>query len=141
MHASLLRSAFIALAISSTSLSFAQDDLPVPHVSGNLVTSGASLSMGQRIAVQNFKLEDFVISIVDVQWTPPTQRAGQHTVEYRWMRDGTIVSDLKKLMWFNRTPTELTTRRAAGALGAGHYTVETLMDGAIAATGEFDVAG
>ena len=135
------RFVFSALAASVATPLFAQNTLPTPTVSGSLVTSGASLALGQRIPVQSFTTQDFVISIVDVQWKPVTMQAGQHAIEHRWLRDGVLVSDNTTLRWFNRTPLELTSRRAAAALGAGHFTVQTLMDGNLVATAEIDITG
>jgi hypothetical protein len=140
MHRFTFRFGMCALMALAATPVFAQD-VPTPHVSGSVLTSGASLALGQRIPVQNFKTEDFVVSIVDVQWTPSTLQAGKHFIEHRWLRDGTVVSDGKSVRWFTRTPVELTSRRAAAALGVGHYTVQTLMDGQIVASADLDITG
>ena len=141
MNRWMLRFSFSALAVFMATPLFAQSTLPTPTVSGSLVTSGASLALGQRIPVQSFTTQDFVISIVDVQWTPATMQAGQHTIGHRWLRDGVVVSEGRSLRWFNRTPLQLTSRRAAAALGAGHFTVQTLLDGNVVATSDLDIAG
>ncbi len=141
MNGCMLRLGFSVLAALTSTLVFAQNNLPTPHVSGSMVTSGASLALGQRIPVESFTAQDFVISIVDVQWAPVTSQAGSHMIEHRWLRDGVLVSDNTTLRWFNRTPLELTSKRAAAALGTGHFTVQTLMDGNVVATADIDITG
>jgi hypothetical protein len=134
----IVRSLLAAFCVAAP-ITFAQAQTPTPQVSGHIVTSGASRALGQRIAVQNFTTDDYVISYVDLQWSPADTNAGAHFVEHRWLRDGTLVSDGKRVLAFNQTPFTLSSRRAAATLGTGHFTIQTLVDNAIVATDEFDI--
>ena len=113
---------------------------PVAQVQSSITTSGASLAIGQRIPVQNFKTEDYVISSVIMTWAPATESAGRHFVEHRWLQNGTLVSEGKRVISFDKTPINLYSRRPAAALGEGHFDVQTLVDNVVVGDEQFDVS-
>jgi hypothetical protein len=87
-----------------------------------------------------FSLEDSVVCLVDFQWADVTKPSGEHSVEWRWYKDGNLVSATKKKQLnFDRSPYTTRTRRSATSLGVGHFTVTTSVDGAIMSTSEFDI--
>ncbi len=115
---------------------------PPLQYSAARLTSGASLSQGKRLPVQRFDLNDRIIMLVDVSWPDPTADGGLHQCEWRWYREGRLVSQTPaRTLRFLRTPVTLHTSRPAATLGAGHFTVDTLVDGAVVATSRFDVVG
>ena len=111
-----------------------------PNVAHVMTTNGASVAAGKRIAVQNFSQQDVVWQLVDFNWEPVGESAGNHVVEWRWYRDETLVSDTTKKLEFRNTPYTVWTKRAALAIGAGHMKIETIVDGTVVATSEVDVA-
>lgn len=115
---------------------------PPLHYSEPRLTSGANLSQGKRRPAQTFDLNDRVVMLVDVTWPDPTAEGGLHDCQWRWYRDGQLVSQSQVArLRFARTPVTLHTARPAAALGVGHYTVETVVDDAVVATSRFDITG
>lgn len=105
-----------------------------------LLTSGTSLSQGKREPVQAFHLDDRIAQLVDFTWSDASADGGVHLCEWRWFRDGQLVSESPvKRIWFNHTPFTLHTVRPAGPLGVGHYTVQTIVDGDVVATSSFSI--
>ncbi len=127
-------------AIAVSTIASAQNAGPVPQVQSSILTSGASLALGQRIPVQTFKSDDYIISSVIMRWAPATASAGRHLLEHRWLQNGTLVSEHKRMLSFNTTPINLYSRRAAAALGEGHFEVQTLVDGAVVGDEQFDIS-
>jgi hypothetical protein len=111
-----------------------------PQVVGSMMTNGESLSKGKRISVQSFTSQDFVVYLVDFQWEPVTENGGSHLVEWRWYQNDKLLSRSAKTLVFTSTPYTTRTQRAASTLGVGHFRVETLVDGVIAASNDFDIA-
>jgi hypothetical protein len=111
-----------------------------PNVAHVMTTNGASIASGKRVAVQSFTQQDIVWQLVDFNWEPVGESAGNHTVEWRWYRDDVLVSDSTKKIDFRSTPYTVWTKRAAMSIGAGHMKIETIVDGTIVATSEVDVA-
>ncbi len=112
------------------------------HYSEPRLTSGANLSQGKRRPAQTFDLNDRVVMLVDVTWPDPTVDGGLHDCQWRWYREGQLVSQTPvRSIRFVRTPVTLQTARPAAALGVGHYTVETIVDGTVVATSGFDIVG
>ena len=115
---------------------------PPLHYSEPRLTSGANLSQGKRRPAQTFDLNDQVVMLVDVTWPDPTAEGGLHDCQWRWYREAQLVSLTPvRPIRFVRTPTTLRTARPAAALGVGHYTVETVVDGTVVATSGFDIVG
>ena len=80
--------------------------------------------------------------LVDVTWPDPTVDGGLHDCQWRWYRAGQLVSQTPvRPIRFVRTPVTLQTARPAAALGIGHYTVETIVNGTMLATSGFDIVG
>jgi hypothetical protein len=105
----------------------------------SVLTSGTYLSEGKRVPVQTFTLQDYVVSLVDFQWDDAQKNGGIHDVNWRWYHDGRLVSSSGKSVSFTSTPFTLRTRRAAATLGIGHFKVETVVDGNLAGSSEFDI--
>jgi hypothetical protein len=102
--------------------------------------SGVEGAQGRRGNTDTFHLNDRIIQIVDFTWPDPTQDAGIHSCEWKWFRDGQLVSDShERRIYFARTPFTLHAARPAAPFGVGHYTVETLIDGQIVATSAFNI--
>jgi hypothetical protein len=86
-----------------------------------------------------FSLEDSVVCLVDFQWADVTKQSGEYNVEWRWYKDGNLVSETKRQLDFNRSPYTTLTRRSATSLGVGHFTVTTSLDGTVMSTSEFEI--
>ena len=110
-----------------------------PHMVAAVLTSAANLAAGKRLPVKSFSAEDFVVALVDFQWDDPKSGAGVHKVTWRWYKDGKLLSENEAPMNFQTTPWTTKVQRAAGALGAGHFTVTTFVDGAPASSSDFDI--
>jgi hypothetical protein len=95
--------------------------------------------MSKRIPMSAFSLEDSIVCLVDFQWSDVTKQSGEHNVEWRWYKDGSLVSETKKQLDFDRSPYTTLTRRSATSLGVGHFTVTTSVDGTVMSTSEFEV--
>ena len=104
--------------------------------------SGAELATGQRGTASTFHLNDRIIQMVDFTWDDPKTDGGIHECEWRWYRDGKLVSDTPmKRLDFNSTPFTLHTERAAEPFGVGRYMVETIVDDRVVATSTFTIVG
>ena len=104
--------------------------------------SGAELSTGRRGMASTFHLNDRIIQMVDFTWDDPKTDGGIHECEWRWYRDGKLVSDTPmKRLNFISTPFTLHTERAAAPFGVGRYTVETLVDDRVVAVSAFTIVG
>lgn len=110
-----------------------------PKVVGSLVTSGVSLAQGKRVAVQSFSQQDFIVSLVDFQSARLAESGGNHLVEWRWYLGDKLVSHSKKGLSIAATPSTVRSMRAASALGAGRFKVETLIDGILASSTNFEI--
>lgn len=110
-----------------------------PRVTNTVLTKTADLITARRVPTTVFSPEDSVVCYVYFQWDDATKDAGYHEVEWRWYQDDRLVSQSKKRMRFKRTPYTTWTLRAAGALGTGHFSVATLVDGAVASTTNFEI--
>ena len=112
------------------------------NVTDAALMSGADLSTGHRGATSTFHLNDRIIQMVDFTWDDPRTDGGIHDCEWRWYRDGKLVSDTPtKRLHFISTPFTLHTERAAAPFGAGRYTVETVVDDRVVATSSFTILG
>ena len=115
---------------------------PMMTVSSPTLISGNAVAEGRRIPAASFHLDDRIVQLVDFTWPDPQQDGGVHACEWRWYRDGTLVSDTpEKRMDFRSTPFTLRTARAAAPFGPGRYTVDTLVDGKVIATSAFTITG
>ena len=100
-----------------------------PHAVNTVTTTSYNRQLGKRIPISTFSPEDTVACLVDFAWSDVTRPAGDHLVQWRWYRDGTLVSQAEKKMTFATSPYTTWTTRAASSLGPGQYKVETLLDG------------
>jgi len=108
--------------------------------SGVLLTSGASLQGGRRSPVHSFGQEDFVWQLVDFKWADLDAVGGTHRVTWNWYQGDRLVSKTpQKYVQFTHSPFTLETHRAAATLGTGHFHVETVVDGELMATSQFDI--
>lgn len=106
------------------------------------LTSGVGVSKGRRIPQSVFRLDDRIVMLVDVTWSDPLASGGLHECEWKWYRNGQLISDTPPVrISFRQTPTILHTARPAAPLGIGRFTVETLVDGTVVATSPFQIVG
>jgi hypothetical protein len=117
----------------------AEADEPL-HLTHTMMTSGANLSLGKRVPLQAFSQQDFVVQLADFAWDPVEMSGGKHDVVWRWYQDDRLLSQTAKSLDFNSTPNTLWTKRAASTLGSGHFRIETIIDGMVITTSEFDIA-
>lgn len=111
-----------------------------PHATNVTFTTGEDQLMHRRVPKSVFTLADAVVCFVDFQWPDVTQHAGRHEVEWQWFKDGNLVSQgEKRHSTFRTSPWSFWSRRAAASLGTGHYTVRVLLDGSMAASGDFEI--
>ena len=110
-----------------------------PHVSGTVLSKTADLIHAQRLSTREFSTADEVVCYVYFQWDDPTRPSGNHKVEWHWYQDGRLVSQSKKDLDFKRTPYTVWTHRPAGALGPGHFSVATLVDGVTVSSSDFEI--
>ena len=89
-----------------------------PTASQPTLMSGEDLSHGRRGTTEIFHLNDRIIQVVDFTWADPKQDGGLHSCEWKWYRDGKLVSDTPERRFdFSRTPYTLHTMRPAAAAG------------------------
>jgi hypothetical protein len=110
-----------------------------PRVTNTVLTKTADLVTARRVPTAVFSPEDSVVCYVYFQWDDATKEAGHHAVEWRWYQDDRLVSRSQKRLHFKRTPYTIWTQRSAGALGAGHFSVATVVDGAVVSTSNFEI--
>ena len=104
-------------------------------------TTQANYSVADFTPVSRFTSNDTAMAIAVLTWPSTDRDGGWHRIVWNWYRDGKFVSDSRFCrMHFTTTPFTLRTWRAARAIGGGHVRVDTLIDGKIAASTEFDVA-
>lgn len=111
----------------------------MPHAFNALLTTEYDQKLSKRIPVKDFSLEDTVVSNVYFQWADVSSSSGEHRVEWRWYKEGILVSQSEKRLKFNTSPYTTWTTRAASSLGVGHYKVDTILDGQVASSSEFDI--
>lgn len=109
------------------------------RVTESVLTSGDDVTHGDKSPVQTFSTSDLVVSQVVFEWDAVKKSAGQHNVQWNWYQGNDIVSRSEKSVEFKTTPFTLTSSRQASSLGTGHFRVETVVDGIIDATSEFDI--
>jgi hypothetical protein len=126
-------------AASLFCLSAAASAVDMPHVINIMTTNGASMATGKRLPVQSFAQSDFVVQLTDFAWDNPEDNGGAHMVEWRWYRDGQLISKTAKKLDFNSTPYTIWTRRAASTLGAGHIRIEAVVDGSVVAESDVEI--
>ncbi|MBS0380710.1 MAG: hypothetical protein JSS29_19690 [Proteobacteria bacterium] len=112
-----------------------------PRVVSTTATTGFNQKLQKRVPMTTFGLEDTVACMVDFAWEDVTHPSGEHQLEWRWYRDGSLVSQSQKELYFKTSPYSTWTDRAATSVGPGHFRVETLLDGVTAATCEFQIKG
>jgi hypothetical protein len=105
-----------------------------------VLTSGANLHAGKRTPVHSFGHDDYVWQLVDFSWGNLDKLGGTHLCSFNWYRDGVLVSRTpEKYCQFGHSPWTLETHRAAATLGTGHFKVETVVDGALMASSDFEI--
>jgi hypothetical protein len=110
-----------------------------PHVVSTTTTTQLNHALRKRTPVATFSLEDGVVCIVDFAWDDVTRPAGAHSVQWRWYKEGTLVSQSEKEMYFKTSPFSTWTTRAATSLGPGQFRVDTLLDERVASSCEFQI--
>lgn len=127
------------MAIAILAASCAAQLSKAPHATNATVTTELNRKLSKRIPQQSFSMQDSVVSMVDFQWADVEHSAGEHVVEWRWYKAGALVSKSERRLTFKTTPYTTSTTRAAASLGPGHFRVDTLLDGAVASSSEFDI--
>ncbi len=112
-----------------------------PHVVSATATTGLNQRLQKRVPMTTFTLEDTIACMVDFAWSDVAHPSGAHQLEWRWYRDGILVSQAHKDAYFKTSPFPTWTDRSAASLGPGQFRVETLLDGLNAATCEFQIKG
>jgi hypothetical protein len=111
-----------------------------PRATNVTFTTGSEQLMHRRPPTTVFTISDAVVCYVDFQWPEVTQRAGRHEIEWQWFKEGSLISQgEKRHSTFRTSPWSFWSRRAAGSLGPGHYSVKVLLDGKVAASGDFEI--
>ena len=121
------------------SLAFALTACIEVRPAGGVLTKQEALLNGKRVATNRFTTEDVIRCYVSVTWDDVTAGAGEHSVIWNWYKGEKLISSHKKKLDFNYAPYEVYTTRPAFALGVGHFKVETLVDGKIMDSREFDI--
>ena len=115
---------------------------PTMTVSSPTLMSGAQSVQGRRGVASTFHLDDRIIQVVDVTWPDVEEEGGVHLCEWKWYRDGKLISITpERHLNFVRTPFTLHTMRPAAPLGVGNFTVDTLIDGKVVAESAFVIVG
>lgn len=127
------------VAVSLFFLSVSASAVETPRVINVMTTSGASMAAGKRMPAQSFAQQDFVVQFTDFAWDNADDNGGPHMVEWRWYRDGQLISKTAKKLDFNSTPYTIWTRRAASTLGAGHIRIEAVVDGSVVAESDVEI--
>jgi hypothetical protein len=106
-------------------------------VSG-MVTTGGELKF-EEVPVTEVHLKETAIVLTHLSWSPATDEAGRHEVQWLWYSGDRLVHAAKKDVNFRRTPFRLHSFVPAAGLGLGHYRVTVLIDGKLIDTQEFNV--
>ena len=109
------------------------------HVDGSTLTSGAALAAGKETPETSFALDDYVRFSTRFSWQPIDQPAGLHDVDFKWFKDGVLISKTVRRLRFAETPYSVYTARSARSLGVGHFRVETWVDNNEVGTSDFEV--
>jgi len=139
-----IRTCFLVLSVASLLLllgcaATANNSATTPHAVNSFATTSLNKQLGKRIPISTFSLEDTVACLVDFAWSDVTHPSGDHLVEWRWYRDGRLVSQSQTKMTFATSPYTTGTTRGASSLGPGRYKVETLLDGKEGSSCEFQI--
>ena len=109
-------------------------------LSNSLVTSASSVARGSTTPQSHFTAGEYVRVLVYVAWPDVTQSGGDHHVDWNWYRGPLLVSHFHtNRLRFNSSPAELSTQRAAAALGPGDYRVDTLVDDKVLSSNTFAI--
>ncbi len=111
------------------------------NVSSTILTNGTSLQAGKRVPVTHFTTQDYAVQLTDFDWPDAARDGGLHNVRFNWYKDDHLVSSTHRdYLRFTSTPYTLYTKRAVATLGAGHFRVDTVVDGRTVASNVFDVS-
>jgi hypothetical protein len=111
------------------------------RVTSMALTSGSVRATGKRTPVHTFSHDDYIWQLIDFSWDRLDRNGGMHVCTFNWYREGVLISKTPdKPCPFGHSPWTLETHRAAATLGAGHFTVETVVDGQTMATSSFEIS-
>jgi hypothetical protein len=105
---------------------------------GGMVTTGGDLKF-EEVPVSDVPLKDTVYVLTHLRWSPATQHAGRHEVQWLWYSGDRLVHAGNRQLNFRKTPFRLRSFLPAGGLGLGHYRVNVLIDGTIIDSQEFNI--
>jgi hypothetical protein len=106
-------------------------------VSG-MVTTGGEFKF-EEVPVSDVHLKETAIVLTHLSWSPATEEAGRHKVQWLWYSGVQLVHMGKKDVNFRKTPYRLHSFVPAAGLGLGHYRVDVLIDGKLIDTQEFNI--
>jgi hypothetical protein len=109
------------------------------HVVGSTLTSSATLALGRAIPASDFSTTESVRFITRFSWPNVDTPGGLHQVDFRWFKDGVLISHTHRVLSFTSTPYSVFTNRSAASLGPGHFSVETDVDHLPVGTASFTV--
>ncbi len=111
------------------------------HAVRSFATTQASFLAGDQAPVTRFGPDDTPIALVVLNWPYSARNGGSHRIVWNWYRDGQLVYSTRRCgMAFTSQPFTLRTWRSARELGGGHVRVDTLIDGRVAASTQFEVS-
>ena len=89
--------------------------------------------------MDKFSLEDVVRYDAYFTWDDVTKPAGPHAVQWKWYKEGTLVSSASKTPAFNTAPFDLWTDRPAVGLGTGKFRIDVVVDGSVRSSVNFEI--
>lgn len=122
-----------------TQLSLSGCATPRIELVGGMVTTGGDDLKFQEVPVSDVHLKDTAIVLTHLSWSPATEEAGEHEVQWLWYSGDRLVHAGKKQLHFRKTPYRLHSFIPAAGLGLGHYRVTVLIDGKLVDTQEFNI--
>ncbi len=110
-------------------------------VASSVVTSAGSVILGSATPQSHFVAGEYVRVVVYVTWPDVTRFGGDHHLDWNWYRGSQLVSHNHFVrIRFNYSPAELSSQRAAAALGPGDYHVDTVVDDKVLSSNSFSIS-
>ncbi len=134
-----MRSAFRLAAFLAPLACAGCADQPL-SLTNSVVTSASNALHGSATPQSHFVAGEYVRVLVYVGWPDVAQPGGYHHVDWNWYRGSQLVSHTRTVrLRFNYAPAELSTQRAAVALGPGDYRVDTIVDDKVLSSNSFSI--
>jgi hypothetical protein len=104
-----------------------------------MVTVGGPDLKFQEVPVSDVHLKDTVFVLTHLSWSPATENAGRHEVQWLWYSGDRLVHAGKRDLNFRKTPYRLHSFLPAAGLGVGSFRVTVLIDGNIIDAQNFNI--